>query len=90
MDEICFYHGLGAETDHPTALYHMNTGNRFGGDPAIGAWVTYGLGTVNQNLPAFVVLPEVIYPKVGRRTGGTDFCRPIFRGRRCGRPDRRS
>ena len=43
--------------------YHMNTGNRFGGDPAIGSWVTYGLGSENQNLPGYVVLPEVAYPQ---------------------------
>ena len=29
-------------------MYQMNTGNRFGGDPSIGAWTTYGLGTINQ------------------------------------------
>ena len=34
--------------NHPTACYHVNTGNRFGGDPAVGAWVTYGLGTLNE------------------------------------------
>ncbi len=46
-------------------MYQMNCGNRFGGDPAIGGWVTYGLGSVNQNLPGFVVLPEVSYPQGG-------------------------
>ena len=52
VDDVCFYRGLQATSvNHPTALYHLNTGNRFGGDPAIGSWVTYGLGTENQNLP---------------------------------------
>ena len=51
--------------DHPTAMYHINTGNKFGGDPAMGSWVTYGLGTENENLPAFIVLPEVAYPQGG-------------------------
>lgn len=36
----------------------MNCGNRFDGDPGIGSWVTYGLGSENQNLPGFVVLSE--------------------------------
>ena len=59
-DDICFYRGaVGESSNHPTALYLMNTGNKFGGDPAMGAWVTYGLGTVNENLPAFVVLPDI-------------------------------
>ena len=45
VDDVCFYRGLQATSvNHPTALYHLNTGNRFGGDPAIGSWVTYGLG----------------------------------------------
>lgn len=56
-DDLCLYRGLQAESlNHPTACLHMNTGNRFGGDPAIGAWVTYGLGTLNENLPSYVVL----------------------------------
>ncbi|MGZ4964730.1 MAG: DUF1501 domain-containing protein, partial [Limisphaerales bacterium] len=63
VDDLCIYRGAVAQSvNHPTALYHLNTGNQFGGDPAIGAWATYGLGTVNENLPAFVVLPEVAYP----------------------------
>lgn len=73
-DELCVYRGCQAESiDHPTACYHMNTGNRFGGDPAIGAWTTYGLGTLNENLPAFVVLPEVAYPQGGAANWSNGF-----------------
>jgi hypothetical protein len=73
-DELCVYRGCQAESvDHPTACYHMNTGNRFGGDPALGAWTTYGLGSVNQNLPAFVVLPEVAYPQGGAANWSNGF-----------------
>jgi hypothetical protein len=65
-DDICFYRGCQVDSvNHPTAMYQMNTGNRFGGDPAIGSWVTYGLGTLNQDLPGFIVLPEVSYPQGG-------------------------
>jgi len=65
-DDICWYRGCQADSvDHPTAMYHLNTGNKFGGDPAMGSWVTYGLGAINQNLPSFVVLPEVAYPQGG-------------------------
>ena len=54
-DDICFYRGGQVDSvNHPTAMYQMNTGNRFGGDPAIGSWVNYGLGSLNQNLPTFV------------------------------------
>jgi hypothetical protein len=65
-DELCFFRGCTVESvNHPTAMYQMNCGNRFGGDPAIGAWVNYGLGSLNDDLPSFVVLPEVSYPQGG-------------------------
>jgi hypothetical protein len=80
-DEICLYRGCQAESiDHPTACYHLNTGNRFGGDPAVGAWVTYGLGTLNQNLPAFVVLPESNYPQGGTANWSSGFLPAHFQG----------
>ena len=65
-DDICFYRGCQVDSvNHPTAMYQMNCGNRFGGDPALGAWVNYGLGSINQNLPGFIVLPEISYPQGG-------------------------
>jgi hypothetical protein len=80
-DEMCVYKGCVAESiDHPTACYHMNTGNRFGGDPALGAWTAYGLGTLNANLPAFVVLPEVAYPQGGAANWSNGFLPAHFQG----------
>jgi hypothetical protein len=80
-DELCVYRGCVAESiDHPTACYHMNTGNRFGGDPAFGAWTAYGLGTLNANLPAFVVLPEVAYPQGGSANWSNGFLPAHFQG----------
>ncbi len=80
-DDLCFYRGLQAESvDHPTALYHMNTGNRFGGDPAIGSWVTYGLGSENRNLPGFLVLPELSYPQGGAANWGNGFLPAAYQG----------
>ncbi|MBA3313691.1 MAG: DUF1501 domain-containing protein [Planctomycetaceae bacterium] len=73
-DELCVYKGCVAESiDHPTANYHINTGNRFGGDPAVGSWVSYGLGTLNADLPSFVVLPEVTYPQGGSANWSNGF-----------------
>jgi hypothetical protein len=81
VDDICFYRGAQAESvNHPTALYHLNTGNQFGTEPAVGAWVTYGLGTLNQNLPAFVVLPDVIYPQGGAPNWSNGFLPPQYQG----------
>jgi len=65
-DELCFYRGLQVDSvNHPTANYQLNTGNRFGGDPALGAWVNYGLGSRNEDLPGFIVLPELSLPQGG-------------------------
>ncbi|MEZ5301474.1 MAG: DUF1501 domain-containing protein [Verrucomicrobiales bacterium] len=80
-DELCFYRGCQAESiNHPTAMYHMNTGNRFGGDPAVGAWVTYGLGSENQDLPGFIVLPELSYPQGGPANWGNGFLPAHYQG----------
>lgn len=80
-DELCIYRGCqGESVNHPTANLHMNTGNRFGGDPAIGAWAGYGLGTVNQNLPSFVVLPGAYYPQAGASNWSNGFLPAHFQG----------
>jgi hypothetical protein len=44
--------------NHPQAVYQMNTGSVLMGKPSLGSWAGYGLGTENQDLPAFVVLPD--------------------------------
>jgi hypothetical protein len=80
-DNLCFFRGAQVDSvNHPTAMYQMNTGNRFGGDPAIGSWVTYGLGSANQNLPGFIVLPEVSYPQGGAANWGNGFLPANFQG----------
>ena len=80
MSSACTMAAWPSRTNHPTACYHMNTGNRFGGDPAVGAWTTYGLGTENQNLPAFVVLPEVAYPQGGSANWSNGFLPAYYQG----------
>jgi hypothetical protein len=80
-DELCVYRGCQVDSvDHPTACYQMNTGKRFGGDPAVGAWTTYGLGTLNQNLPAFVVLPEGAFPQGGSANWSNGFLPAYYQG----------
>ena len=81
VDDVCFYRGLKVDSvNHPTALYHLNTGNQFGGDPAVGAWTAYGLGTENQNLPAFIVLPDVAYPQGGATNWSAGFLPAQYQG----------
>ncbi|TWT55410.1 hypothetical protein KOR42_27960 [Thalassoglobus neptunius] len=80
-DELCFYRGCQVESvNHPTANYHVNTGNRFGGDPAIGAWVNYGLGTENKDLPGYIVLPELFHPQGGSANWSNGFLPTAFQG----------
>jgi hypothetical protein len=80
-DEICFFRGCQVDSvNHPTAMYQMNCGNRFGGDPAIGAWTTYGLGSLNQDLPGFIVLPEVSYPQGGAANWSNGYLPAQFQG----------
>lgn len=81
VDDMCFFRGCHVESvNHPTACYHVNTGNRFGGDPGVGAWVNYGLGTENQNLPGFVVLPRSSYPQGGAANWSNGFLPAQFQG----------
>jgi len=80
-DELCVYRGCQAmSVSHPTALYHMNTGNQFGGDPAVGAWVGYGLGTLNQNLPGYVVMTELSDPQGGAGNWSSGFLPAVYQG----------
>jgi hypothetical protein len=58
-DDIAVIRGCyGDQFDHAPAIYLRNSGTQFPGRPCLGSWVTYGLGTENQNLPAFVVMSD--------------------------------
>jgi hypothetical protein len=59
VDEFCLLRGChGDSVTHPESVYLMNTGSILMGRASLGAWAAYGLGTENENLPAFVVLPD--------------------------------
>ena len=80
-DEICFYRGcMGESVNHPSANFHMNTGNQFIGDPGVGAWATYGLGSANPDLPGFVVLPEINFPQGGAANWSNGYLPAYFQG----------
>lgn len=56
-DDLCFVKSMYTEQiNHDPALTFMQTGNQLAGRPSIGAWVSYGLGSDNDNLPSFIVL----------------------------------
>lgn len=58
-DELCVVRSLYCDgINHAGGVCQMNTGSVFGGRPSLGAWVSYGLGTENRNLPGFVVIKD--------------------------------
>ena len=58
-DELCVIRSCVSDgINHAGGVCQMNTGSVFGGRPSLGAWVTYGLGSVNQDLPGFVVIKD--------------------------------
>jgi hypothetical protein len=57
VDDICFVRSMQTEAiNHEPAITYIQTGNQITGRPCIGSWVSYGLGSLNDNLPTFVVL----------------------------------
>jgi hypothetical protein len=57
VDDLCFIRSMKTEAiNHEPAICYMQTGNQITGRPCLGSWVSYGLGSLNQNLPTFVVL----------------------------------
>ena len=81
-DEIAVIHSCVADAiNHSGGVCQMNTGAVLAGRPSLGAWVTYGLGTENQNLPAFVVLTDSNAQVVnGPRNWSAGFMPAIYQG----------
>ena len=58
-DDLCVLRGChGDSVNHPQSVYQMNTGTVLMGKPSLGSWVSYGLGSENEDMPAFVVMPD--------------------------------
>ena len=68
---------------HEPALFQIHSGNTLPGLPSLGGWVTYGLGTVNQNLPAYVVLDDPKGLPVNRtQSWQSGYLPPVYQGTR--------
>jgi len=73
----CWGNGL----NHSNGVCQMNTGSIVGGRPSLGAWVSYGMGTENENLPAFVVLEDNVGKVVnGPRNWSAGFMPASYQG----------
>ena len=82
VDDLCLLRGCyGDSVTHPESVYLMNTGSILMGRASLGSWAAYGLGTENQNLPAFVVLPDPGgWPKGGAPAWSNGYLPAAYQG----------
>ncbi len=82
VDDLCFIHSLQAESNnHAPASYQLHTGETVAGKASLGSWITYGLGTANQNLPGYVLLFDA-GPLGGAANYSNGFLPAAFQGTR--------
>lgn len=80
IDDVCVIRSMYTDIpNHEPSLFLMNCGHRVPGRPSMGSWLTYGLGSENQNLPGFVVLCPG-YPIVGAQLWSSTFLPAIYQG----------
>lgn len=83
-DDICFLKAMHTEEfNHAPAQFLMYTGSPRSGRPSMGSWTTYGLGSMNDDLPGFVVLVSRGGPSSGKRIWGSGFLPSIHQGVQC-------
>ena len=59
VDELAFIHGIKTDNqNHGPSTLHVTTGDQFPGSPSVGSWVSYGLGSPNQDMPSYVVIQD--------------------------------
>ena len=84
VDKMAFIHSLwGDSNNHSPALFKINTGMARMGFPCVGSWVTYGLGTESQSLPAFCVMYDTLgrgIPKGHSLNWGAGFLPTVYQG----------
>jgi hypothetical protein len=80
IDEVCVIRSTYSDNgNHGPSLYMMNCGSNIPGRPSMGAWITYGLGTENQNLPGYVVLCPG-HPVIGPPLWHSAFLPSVYQG----------
>ena len=80
-DDLCVVRSMVSEfPEHTFANYFLHTGSGLQGRPSMGAWITYGLGSENQNLPGFVVVNGGLIPPGGLDCFGSGFLPASYQG----------
>jgi hypothetical protein len=80
IDDVCVIRSMHCDRpSHEASLSLMNSGDNLQGRPSMGSWITYGLGTENQNLPAFVVLCPG-FPVIGPQLWSSAFLPAVYQG----------
>ena len=80
VDDLCVIRSMHTDRpNHEPSLFLLNSGDKLPGRPSMGSWVTYGLGTANQNLPGFVVLCPGL-PVVGHQLWSSTFLPAVYQG----------
>jgi hypothetical protein len=80
IDDFCVIRSMWTDNgNHGPSMLKMNTGHQLAGRPSLGSWLTYGLGTENQNLPGFVVLCPG-YPVMGSPLWSSGFLPSAYQG----------
>jgi len=84
-DDMCMVHSMHTDQfNHAPAELLIYTGSPISGRPSMGSWVTYGLGTENQDLPGFVVLiSSGTQPNGGKNSFGSGFLPSVYQGVQC-------
>jgi hypothetical protein len=81
VDDVCFVQGFHSEAfNHDPATIFMNTGAQLAGRPAMGSWFSYGLGSANKDLPAFVVLMTGVGQPLTNASWGSGFLPTVHQG----------
>jgi hypothetical protein len=82
VDDICFVRNFYTESVvHAPAMYQVMSGRILMGYPSVGSWVTYGLGSLSENLPAYVVMPQPEgTPEGGTPMWGSGFLPAVYQG----------
>lgn len=85
IDEVCFIKSMHTnQFNHAPAQLLLHTGNANLGNPSIGSWVTYGLGSLNENLPGYISLVSGgKTPSAGKSVWGSGFLPSVYQGVQC-------